>query len=114
VKRFLFGLLLIAVFGCSSLPSKKKYIVIVQAPGLDIVSSQYRNEVKVDTIEAENDSVAYMQGVFSYAAEMRVAKKLHPKYLPKGFEVHDQNGTDISYRLSEGTKDKANTIIKEE
>lgn len=103
---------------CQEKPVLKKYYIVkhlhVQSPG----TSEYHNEARLDSIQAESDTAAYWQGVLAYAANKRAEKELRDKgvkILPVetyDFNVLDEHMGSIRNLMTHEMRVKANEYTK--
>jgi hypothetical protein len=114
-------LVILFLIGCNTekKPELKKYYVVIEIKELPILGGDYEDSKKIDTINVENDSIAYWKGVIAYTASLRTDNLLKKQgiknapYYATGFEVLNEYGNDISGNLSETLKAQAKKFIEE-
>lgn len=111
-------ILVLAAPACKQEPGPKKYYIVIERDAQELASDRYKPEIQIDSIEVENDSVAYWKGIYSFVAGLVTEKKLkgqgyQPSFKYKDFDVLDENRASILSGISPSLKEKADAFTRE-
>jgi hypothetical protein len=115
-------ILIIIVFIVASCQQKESepqtYYIITYRTSLNTYGTGYQDEKNIDSVEIENDSLAFWKGVTTYTANLMAQNMIkkqggNPPYTTHSFDVLDKNGNSILHRISEIEMQKAQLYIKE-
>lgn len=97
---------------------KKTYYIKLNGFNQILLTGKYEKLVKIDTVFALNDSLAYWSGVKGFAATKMADNRLkdagvkNPPYYFEVFDVLDSTGLTILPSIPESEKKKAEIYLK--
>lgn len=104
---------------CKQEAPKKIYYVVSDQLSELYPGAGYRPKKDYDTIQVENDSLAFWKGVYQYVAELRTQNMLlkrgikNPPYVTKGFDVLDDREISILQKIPPSELEKSKKFIEE-